>query len=201
MWEAARRFSADEAYPESDFPVTDEDAKCLLCQQELRGASPDRLKRFEEFISSTLQQQLDQARSRYASLYQVIETLTVRDDTTNSSIEELRIDSEQLAAAVDAGIRQADELRAQVLRTLAEGDASPGALPELVLDAEAVTEQANALRQRADELVKNTGLEVKKQLSKELRELEDRSTLGEKPRGRPQRNRTEETTGGLRTVS
>ncbi len=55
LWETARRFSTTEAYPARDFPVTDDHAKCLLCQQDLRDASPERLQRFEEFIRSTLQ--------------------------------------------------------------------------------------------------------------------------------------------------
>ncbi len=180
MWEAARRFSSEEAYPTGEFPVTEDDAKCLLCQQQLRGTSPDRLKRFEEFIKSTLQKQLDQARSHYANLRQGIETLAFQRDTTDFSLEELRIDSEQLGTLVDTGFRQAKERHTQVLRALTNGDPLPEGLPILTLDADAVAEQSTALRQRATEVLRSTDQETKERLSKELRELEDRSTLCEK---------------------
>lgn len=50
LWEAARAYSKKSAYPEQEFPVTGEDARCVLCHQELDAAAADRLSRFEAFI-------------------------------------------------------------------------------------------------------------------------------------------------------
>jgi hypothetical protein len=35
LWEAARRYSETEAYPDTPFPVVSEGARCVLCQQLL----------------------------------------------------------------------------------------------------------------------------------------------------------------------
>ena len=35
LWEAARQFSTETAYQERGFPVTEDEARCVLCQQDL----------------------------------------------------------------------------------------------------------------------------------------------------------------------
>ncbi len=45
MWEAAREYS-QQPYPEKAFPVTDE-ARCVLCHQELSEEAQQRLKELE----------------------------------------------------------------------------------------------------------------------------------------------------------
>ncbi|MDP6545257.1 MAG: hypothetical protein QGH60_14825 [Phycisphaerae bacterium] len=49
LFEAARKFSSERAYPEQEFPNTEDDAVCVLCQQPL-GDAGERLRRFEKYI-------------------------------------------------------------------------------------------------------------------------------------------------------
>jgi uncharacterized protein YeeX (DUF496 family) len=51
LFEAARKFSTEVAYPGKPFPYTEDDALCPLCQQSL-GEAGNRLKRFEEYIQN-----------------------------------------------------------------------------------------------------------------------------------------------------
>jgi energy-coupling factor transporter ATP-binding protein EcfA2 len=53
LWEAARQYSLSEAYHEHEFPVVDDDALCVLCQQPLAQEGAERLQRFEGFVSDT----------------------------------------------------------------------------------------------------------------------------------------------------
>lgn len=57
LWEAARAFSTAEPYPELDFPNTSDDARCVLCQQELDEDAATRLRRFETFVQDRTQQE------------------------------------------------------------------------------------------------------------------------------------------------
>jgi energy-coupling factor transporter ATP-binding protein EcfA2 len=50
LWEAARRYSETEAYPDRDFPVAQAPGVCVLCQQEIGPEAEKRLTRFEGFI-------------------------------------------------------------------------------------------------------------------------------------------------------
>lgn len=75
MWSAAREYS-QVVYPEQKFPVTDE-AKCLLCHQELSLEAKERLQNFEKFVCSTLEQDAAKAEKNYkTSLAQLPLALT-----------------------------------------------------------------------------------------------------------------------------
>ena len=57
LWEAARRYSETEAYPDTPFPVVSEGARCILCQQLLAHEQDavQRLSRFESFVKAETQ--------------------------------------------------------------------------------------------------------------------------------------------------
>ena len=65
LWEAARRFSEEQAYPGKAFPVVDNNCRCVLCQQTLEASGRDRLSRFERFVCDDTQVQLEEARRFY----------------------------------------------------------------------------------------------------------------------------------------
>src|SRR3546814_11005516 len=50
LWDSARRYSTEIAYPGQPFPPSAEDAHCLLCQQPLEAEARARMARFEDFI-------------------------------------------------------------------------------------------------------------------------------------------------------
>lgn len=56
MWDAAQAFSNFAAYKDQKFPVTEEDARCLLCQQILDGKAIERFKAFDAFCKDESQQ-------------------------------------------------------------------------------------------------------------------------------------------------
>ena len=56
LWEAARAYSTEAPYPEHLFPFTDDEARCVLCQQALAPEAADRLRRFEHFVQDRTQQ-------------------------------------------------------------------------------------------------------------------------------------------------
>lgn len=72
MWDAARSFS-QIAYPDFDFPVT-ADARCVLCQQELVGDAPQRLRDFETFVQGKLEADANIAETAYQA---ALDTLPV----------------------------------------------------------------------------------------------------------------------------
>ena len=69
MWEAGRQFSENNAYLGKPFPVTDDGALCVLCQQHLDTASSERLTRFEEFITSTTERDARTAKDEFERLH------------------------------------------------------------------------------------------------------------------------------------
>ena len=56
LWDAAQAYSISEAYKDQEFPVTADEAQCLLCQQKLDGEAVKRLSIFEGFAKDASQQ-------------------------------------------------------------------------------------------------------------------------------------------------
>ncbi|TLD72858.1 hypothetical protein FEM03_01950 [Phragmitibacter flavus] len=50
LWATARLFSTEAAYPYDKFPNTGDDARCVLCQQELSSEGKQRLQAFESYV-------------------------------------------------------------------------------------------------------------------------------------------------------
>lgn len=62
LFDAARKYSTGGAYPGKAFPVIDEDAQCVLCQQELSPETKDRMLRFNQYIQDTASEAAQAAR-------------------------------------------------------------------------------------------------------------------------------------------
>jgi AAA domain len=77
LWESARRYSETVAYPQHSYPVTHEEAVCLLCQQPLDTASAQRLTSFEQFVQGDVQQTADRARDKAQARKGQLEAITI----------------------------------------------------------------------------------------------------------------------------
>lgn len=63
LWEAARTYSSEQAFPKQEFPVTGDDAWCVLCHQELSPEASKRLSSFESFVLDESKKREDEARN------------------------------------------------------------------------------------------------------------------------------------------
>lgn len=68
LFNAARDYSANAAYPEQVFPVVGEGAQCVLCQQELEPTARDRLQRFDHYVRDTASEAAQAARNAWQQL-------------------------------------------------------------------------------------------------------------------------------------
>ena len=83
LWEAARKFSEEQVYPDRPFPVTDQDSRCVLCHQVLESGARDRLSRFDSFIRDETKQIEIKRRDQYQSaLNSLRESDVDHDDIT-----------------------------------------------------------------------------------------------------------------------
>lgn len=67
MWEAARKYSKQNAYPEADFPVVEQDSKCVLCEQELGVVAKQRLVKFESYVTGELESSATAAEAAFTN--------------------------------------------------------------------------------------------------------------------------------------
>lgn len=67
LWESARRYSAESAYPTGHFPPCDPTEACVLCQQPLSDEARARMARFEAYVSSDVERQAQDAEAALAT--------------------------------------------------------------------------------------------------------------------------------------
>lgn len=178
MWEAARQFSEDGAYPGQPFPVTDKDAHCVLCQQNLEQDAVAKLKQFEAFVVSATEKEFRAAKDKYLRVYKGLDELKVADEATDEAIKEIRIELESLADEVDGSLTVGEERRTAIVKGLQLEEGLPPDLPEYRSIAEEVEILARQLDERVKGLQKDAGEGQKEKITTELQELKARQTLG-----------------------
>lgn len=94
LWEQARRYSEEHAYPGVSFPNVGPDSRCVLCQQALDPTAKDRFVSFEAFVRGELESQAIAAEKHLSDLTEALGAISEAE-------LELRIES--------AGITDPDE--------------------------------------------------------------------------------------------
>jgi energy-coupling factor transporter ATP-binding protein EcfA2 len=177
LWEASRTFSS-QAYPEKPFPVTEYGAKCLLCQQDLDHAAAHRLKKFEEFVTSTTEKELLQCREEYGRRRGAFSGLKVSTDTVNETLAELHLEHEAAAQFITTAIGQNERRRSAVVAALTDNTDLGADCPELASASADVEAIARDIEARIKSL-RYAGAEGKrKAMESELREFDGRVMLG-----------------------
>lgn len=176
LWDSARAFSEQDAYPERIFPVT-ENGVCVLCQQDLSHAASHRLKRFDEFVRDDSQLRAEQARQRLTaemerfqgaglSIHEIGDvTATIRDE-----LKQAELGSEVRKATIQAAWRHR-----QILRHLQHGTAVTAA-PN-TYNRQGITDCLAALDVRVAGLLADAGSAEQLALLSEKAELADRQWL------------------------
>lgn len=88
LFESARKFSTEIAYPNLDFPYITEGAACPLCQQSL-NESGERLKRFDEYIKNDVAKAATQHRQNLETARKNVEGADINIGFDESLGEEL----------------------------------------------------------------------------------------------------------------
>ncbi|HUH59548.1 MAG TPA: chromosome segregation protein SMC, partial [Candidimonas sp.] len=79
MWDEARRYSEEAAYPGKTFPAADVDDLCVLCHQPLDDNAKKRLAGFETFVKSGLEAAAAKAEKDYRDAVATLPSLPARD--------------------------------------------------------------------------------------------------------------------------
>ena len=99
MFEAARKYSTEIAYPEHEFPYTDEGAQCPLCQSVLDEAG-DRLIRFEQYIKDDVARIANEKRDGLASIRKKLESVNLDIPLDNDLCDEINLHDNVLVQSI-----------------------------------------------------------------------------------------------------
>lgn len=177
MWEAARRFSEDAAYPGQPFPVIGEGAECVLCQQQLGHAAVHRFQRFHAFIVSKTEAELRQLRETYARRRKALIDLQITTEAVEETLKELALDQQPAAAEVHDALATNEKRRAAVATSLAADGVLPEDLAEVVPAATKITAMMAELEGRIKALRAAVNKDEQKKVLVEAQELRARKLL------------------------
>ena len=174
LWDAARRYSNEVAYPERKFPqAIAGDDLCVLCQQPLSQEAVDRQSTFESFIQGTTKADEVKATNALQRFY---------GDATKAALASLaRQDVTTFFAAdlddlnLSAQIRRTATISAWRLRALIAGKAAP--MPAFAFADGDCAAIDTRLSQRISQLSSDQKSPEWLALLKEHRELKDRQAL------------------------
>ena len=110
LWQAAREYSEKQAFPGRSFPFTEDQAICVLCQQELSESSRSRLQSFDKFVTAeahvlttrakeALKKTRDSIELRVAQLAEKFEKLQELGVMSTPTLDECRVAVDWVTAA------------------------------------------------------------------------------------------------------
>ena len=153
LWESARRFSEGQAYPESSFPVVEDESRCVLCQQKLDSESRDRLFRFETFVKDDTQTRLDSDRRFHDAQVENLTGLVILPEAVASNQQDLEPTHTDLIKGFRALINRYEKARTQLRDAFAGTERL--ALPRI--ESTAILTQLTEAAKKARELAEGLG--------------------------------------------
>ncbi len=121
LWESARKYSEECAYPGEPFPTSMMNSRCVLCQQELDDESSARLGRFDRFIEDDTLTKLAVVNDEWQLRMDTLRKKVVVPPLIEGIIADLRSDYEELASRVSEFMKRSSMAIAAYLDDL-EGE-------------------------------------------------------------------------------
>lgn len=173
LWEAARTYATNAAYPGKAFPPTEAEALCVLCQQPLSAEAIARQQTFESFVKSSTKADEDAARMKLDTALSQLKARALRlDDVLKHS----KFLATEIGDAALAGqVRRAFILVLWRLRAMLRDCKEPSPLG--VDPLQALATLAADLKTRAAQLSADTQSDEYKALKSEYLELKERAAL------------------------
>jgi energy-coupling factor transporter ATP-binding protein EcfA2 len=140
LWDSARRYSEEHAYPFVDFPATDESSLCVLCQQELDAEARGRLSRFQDFVGHDLQGRVSEADLKWTARVNELDRLQIKAAVVESNLNDLENDHSELVQTVGSLLNDYESARSKIIEAIRYSKA----IPLFVFDKEKIRESLPA---------------------------------------------------------
>lgn len=122
LFDAARKYSTEIAYPGKEFPHTVANALCPLCQQPLDDISGKRLQRFEKYIKDDVSKAAKESQQRLDTAKVKIENADLKIGLDRTIREEISLLDDKLIPIAIAFEESIDSRRQSMLEALTSHD-------------------------------------------------------------------------------
>ncbi len=180
MYEAAKKYSEELAYPDVPFPVTEPNSVCVLCQQPLLPPADDRMRRFKAYmIDETARLKRENRELLDTAAEALSKVATYPEDADATLLAELRKRSETIADAVQSECGSMRKTRDACVGATASGEWDSVVAPE-VTAIKSLAALAKTLEREAEDAEKSADPVEQTRVAARLGELESRQALSMK---------------------
>lgn len=181
LYKAAEQFSIKSAYPESEFPQVGDGARCVLCQQPISEEAAERFKSFRQFMSDETRRQLDRAHDELSAFEETLKrkTLPPEENIIRAFESVGDLVSSELAESVKGYRSKIESRRKALLQKIGGEDRRIEDLSdnETIKKIDGVVGE---LERRARDLESSESNERRREVRRQLDELEARYALSRK---------------------
>lgn len=118
LFEAARRYSTEVAYPDEEFPPSGDGKVCPLCQEDLKASGTERIQRFEAYIKNDVAKKANEARMKVDTAKDKIERADLQVEPEEALRDELNALDASITSVIDAYQTSLDKRRTAMLPCL-----------------------------------------------------------------------------------
>ncbi|SRR5579883_357481 len=176
LWNSARRYSIEIAYPDQPFPPAQDDVVCVLCQQPLQENAIKRMALFDDFIKNDAEQQALKAEQKINVAIQALTNLRIDTRTIRASLQEVILQNPGLAKQTVRFVAYARLRKYKMIKALKNTE-SPDIRGHQTSPVADIKNLEITVRNYANELLKSAMDDSRKKLEKEFSELSDREIL------------------------
>jgi energy-coupling factor transporter ATP-binding protein EcfA2 len=179
LWESARRYSAQTAYPGQAYPPTHQDALCVLCQQPLSAEALARMARFEEFIRQDTERQAQAAENAATGAVQKLRAQRIDMRATKPTRQEVALLDPAPAGDALRFMASARLRRYALMKALKDGAQNLDLRSFSADPRPALGDREKKIRAYVLELQNSANADERKKLEADFAELSDRALLND----------------------
>lgn len=151
LWEAAEKYSQQEAYHELEFPHTGGEARCPFCQQLLDSDASDRLARFNAFVHDETAKNAQDAEDYLRLAVNAVDKIEVSTVATTGALALIEAEDSAFADELRTALEIADTAKTRIGQRI-RNETNEHPIELQVVDTKALAEKAQLARQRAEKI-------------------------------------------------
>ena len=180
LYQAAKSYSIEHAYPRQDFPETGEGSRCVLCMDPLSNDAKKRLRRFKSFMEQSARKKVKDITQQIQEAVEVFSQIDGTElETYKDALDEIRGRNEQDARQIEQFLCAMPKRAKTVLKGIEQKAFAP-LQPSPPMPSAALGEMVEQLETEATELEKAAGPHELANLADKKYELESIKVLANK---------------------
>ncbi|TET07224.1 MAG: hypothetical protein E3J83_05310 [Candidatus Atribacteria bacterium] len=120
LYNAAKKYSIEHAYPRKDFPNLEDNSLCVLCMQPIKDNDVKlRFERFKKFMEDTTKKDVEKVKEKLNTIRQLVDQIQFYDDEVYSDVfQEISEEDEDLPGEIKTYLSLLKARKEDILKSI-----------------------------------------------------------------------------------